>query len=279
MSWQDILVFADGSNNGLARVNMAADLAVEIGAGLEVCVPASLPPLSTAGGVDFMIEYNDEVERGAREDAARAVVEIQTRVPALARRLQITTPEARLPDLPRLAGHLGQACDLVILGQPIAEDASKADDALLQGALFHSGRPCLMFPRWDSSRHWGSSILIAWKGTAEAARAVHDAIPLLRKATSVRLVTIQHGSHLDRSLDQSAERLVRHLSSFGVRTRCSALLRDGPDGDALLEHVKEWSTDLVVMGAFGHSRVRERILGGATQTMLRHSPVPVLFSH
>lgn len=222
MSWQDILVFADGSDNGLARVGMAADLAVEAGAGLEVCIPVCLPPLSAAGGVDFMVEYNDELERGARDDATRAAMEIRSRLPSLARRLQVTTPEAYLPDLARLGGHLGQACDLIVVGQPIAEDVSKADDALLHGALFHSGRPCLMFPRWDSSRHWGASVLIAWKDTPEAARAVHDAIPMLRKATSVRLVTIHHGSHLDRALDQSAERLVRHLSNFGIRTDCSS---------------------------------------------------------
>ena len=279
MSWQDILVFADGSNNGLARANMAADLAVETGSGLEVCVPVCLPSLSDAGGVDFVIEYNEELERGARDDAARAVVEIRSRLPALTKRLQVSTPEARMHDVAKLAGHLGQTCDLVIVGQPIAEDASRADDALLDGALFQSGRPCLMLPRWESSRRWGSSILIAWKGTREAARAVHDAIPLLQRAATVRLVTIQHGAHLDRSLDHSTERLVHHLTNFGVRTLCSALLTDGSDGAALLENVQEWSADLVVMGGFGHSRVRERILGGVTQTMLRHSPVPVLFSH
>jgi nucleotide-binding universal stress UspA family protein len=279
MSWQDILVFADGSNNGLARVSMAADLAIETGAALEVCIPACLPPLSEAGGVDFMIEYNDELERGARDDAYQAALQVRARTPALEQRLAVTTPEVRLPDVARLAGRLGQTCDLVVVGQPIVEDASRVDDELLTGALFHSGRPCLMFPRWNSCRHWGSSVLIAWKDTPEAARAVHDAIPILRKATSVRIVTIQHGAHLDRALDRSSERLVRHLARFGVHARCSALLRDGQDGISLLEHLQEWPTDFVVMGAFGHSRIRERILGGVTQTMLRHSPVPVLFSY
>lgn len=279
MSWKDILVFADGSRNGLARTQMAADLAVAVGATLEVCVPVCLPPLSASGGVDFAVELYDELERGAMEDAHRASIEVRARLPELAGRLEVSMPEARMPDVSKLAGSLGQACDLVIVGQPIAEDATRADDALLDGALFGSGRPCLMFPRWDEARSWGKRILIAWKDVREAARAASDAMPILQRAENVCVVTISHGSHVARPLERSAERLLRHLGRFGVKAESRAVLSDGPDGPAILDQAARWAADLLVMGGYGHSPFRERVFGGVTRTAIRESPIPVLLSH
>jgi nucleotide-binding universal stress UspA family protein len=279
MNWKDILVFADGSQNGLARTQMAADLAVAAGATLEICVPICIPAFLASGGVDFAVDLHDELERGAREDAGRAAIEIRSRLPQLAGQLEVHTPEVRAQDVPKLAGVLGQTCDLIVLGQPIAEDATRVDDALLDGALFQSGRPCLVFPRWDAPQVWGKRILIAWKDTREAASAVHHAMPLLAEADAVYIVTVQHGSHIDRSLERSTERLVRHLGRFGIKTESRAVLSDGPDGPELLDQAKRWSADLLVMGAYGHSQFRERIIGGVTRTAIRHSPIALLLSH
>jgi nucleotide-binding universal stress UspA family protein len=258
---------------------MAADLTLAVGATLEVCVPICLPPLSASGGVDFAVELYDELERGAREDATAASIEIRTRFPELAGRLDVHTPEARMPDIPRLAGALGQSCDLVIAGQPIAEDATRADDALLDGALFHSGRPCLMLPRWNDARPFGGRIMIAWKDVPEAARAVSDAMPLLRRANEVCVVIIGRGSHMKRSLERSTDRLLRHLVRFSVKAEARAVLSDEPEGLTILDQAARWPADLLVMGGYGHSPLRERIFGGATLTAIRRSPIPVLLSH
>jgi nucleotide-binding universal stress UspA family protein len=279
MSWRDILVFADGSENGLARARMAADLSVATGAALEVCVVACLPPLSASGGAEFAVEAYDEIERGAREDATRAVLEIRSRFPELAGRLLVDMPEARLPDVPELAGSLGQTADLVVIGQPIAEDATRLDDALLDGSLFRTGRPCLMFPRWNEPQVWGKRVVIAWKNVREAARAVHDALPLLKRAEEVCAITIEHGPHADRSLARSMERLTGHLARLGVRTESQTVVTDKADGPAILKQVESWRADLLVMGGYGHSTFRERVFGGATRTAIRESPVPVLLSH
>ena len=279
MSWKDILVFADGSRNGLARARMAADLATTIGANLEVCVPVCLPPLFASGGAEFAAELYDELERGARDDALRASAELRSEFPELAGRLEIHTPEARMPDVPKLIGSLGQASDLIIVGQPIAEDGTRADDALLDGAIFRSGRPCLMLPRWDEARVFGKKILIAWKDVPQAARAAGDAMPLLQRAENVGIVTIHHGAHPERPLQRSVERLQRHLGRFGVRAVPHTVLNSESNDAAILDQAAIWGADLLVMGGYGHSQLREFVLGGLTRTAIRQSPIPVLLSH
>jgi nucleotide-binding universal stress UspA family protein len=184
-----------------------------------------------------------------------------------------------MSDISKLAGSLGQASDLVIVGQPIKEDATRADDALLEGTLFRSGRPCLMFPRWNEPHAWGKRILIAWKDVREAARAVHDAMPLLQRADAVCVVTIQHGSHAERSSERSTKRLLRHLGRLGVKAESRVVLTDEPDGPALLDQAERWPADLLVMGGYGHSQFRELAFGGVTQTAIRRSRIPVLLSH
>ncbi|MEQ1607801.1 MAG: universal stress protein [Hyphomonadaceae bacterium] len=248
MAWKDVLIFADGSENGLVRAGMAADLAVALDADLEVCVPVCLPALSASGGVDFAVEVYDELERDARDDATRAAVEIPSRLPELAGRLAVGAPETRPPDLAKLAGFLGQSCDLTIVGLAIREDATRADDALVEGALFRSGGPCLMFPQWNEPRSWGKRVLIAWKDVCEAARAVHDAVPLLQRAEAVGVATIQHGLRADRAGERPLERLPRHLGRFGVRSESRIVPADGSDGVALLDQAERWSADLLVMG-------------------------------
>jgi len=99
MAWKDILVFADGSENGLVRADLAADLPVALDADLEVCVPVCLPALSASVGIEFAVEVHDELELDARDDATRAAVEIRSRLPELAGRLAVGAPETRLPDL------------------------------------------------------------------------------------------------------------------------------------------------------------------------------------
>jgi nucleotide-binding universal stress UspA family protein len=277
MGWKDILVFADGSDNGLARVRMAAELAVGQAASLEVCVPACLSRLSTSAGVDFTIEVHDEEERLVRDDATRASIEIRTFLPTLAGRLIVETPEAFLDEMPALAARLAHTCDIVVVGQPIAEDASRLDDALLEGALMRSGRPCLMFPRWNEPRTWGRRVLVGWKDCREAARAVHDALPLLQQADIVRLFHRQEDKETERHTGLS--RLAKHLNRYGVKLEEPRHRSGAASGSPILDEATAWDADLIVMGGYGRSAFRERMLGGATRSAIRSSRFPVLFSH
>lgn len=279
MDWKNILVLADGSDNGLARAEMGGALAVQHGAYLEICVPACLPKLSASGGTSIANEVFDEASRGARDDAAAAVARILFEFPQLEGRVISQTPEATLADMPRLVGSLARTSDVILVGQPIAEDVSRLDDALLEGVLLRSGRPCLMLPRSSEAREFGKRMLIAWKGVRESARAVHDALPLLQRAEAVRIFLSGKGSELDGEGPEGLSRVAERLTQHGVRVEAFRVGSISEAGRAILTEAEEWSADLIVMGGYGHSVFRERALGGATRAAIRSSPIPVLLSH
>ena len=128
----------------------------------------------------------------------------------------------------------------------------------------------------DQPPAWGYRILVAWRDTPEAARALHDALPILRRAHAVRIFSCGAGDGALSALDQVAGHLVRH----GVRVAGPSFRDDTIDaGAAILNEAGLFGADLVVMGGYGHSRWREMIFGGATEAILRHSKLPVIFAH
>jgi nucleotide-binding universal stress UspA family protein len=121
-------------------------------------------------------------------------------------------------------------------------------------------------------------VLVAWNGSREATRAVHDALPLLRRAEQVTVLSIDPDPAAERRLPGA--HVSRHLTRHGVTVQSPTITgADGAVGDLLLSYVADHDIDLIVMGAYGHTRLREVVLGGATRTLLRHMTVPVLMSH
>jgi nucleotide-binding universal stress UspA family protein len=278
MSWKDILVFADGSANGIARARMAAALAEAQGARLEVCVPALMPaPARTL--TDIVVgQLAEDAARLARDDAGRAIAAVRDAVPELGERLAVQAPEIRLQEAASFAAGLGRAADVIVTGQPNAADAATLDDALIEGALLGAGRPCLMLPRWEEARPCGARVLVAWKGAREAARAVHDALPIMQRAQSVRVYQSSAGA--ERDVASGISRLSDHLARHGLRMDQPMIEEaKGAAGEAILAAAERLSADLIVMGGYGHSRSYEFVFGGATRTLMRSSPIAVLFSH
>lgn len=276
---KDVLVFADSSLSGLARTRMAADLGMSLGAGLEVCIPAVTPSLHASGGTEFAMELHNRLERTVCDQAREAAGKILSALPDFTGRLDVRTPRVMRGEIAGLAGSLAMTSDMSVAGQPDGAGAGGLDKGLLEGALLRSGRPCLMLPRWEEPRVFGAKIMIAWKNTREAARAVADAVTLLQRAQEVCLVTVRHGPGEDRLVERSLERLERHLGRSGVYAPAPLVLDDFSEGSAILDHAAGWGADLLVMGAYGHSRLYELVLGGVTKTIIRHSPIPVFFSH
>jgi nucleotide-binding universal stress UspA family protein len=142
-----------------------------------------------------------------------------------------------------------------------------------------SGRPVLIIPNTSRLGRVGTRVLVAWNGSREAARAVFDALPVLKQAEATQVVWI--GPHIDGEPEQAlgqdiCETLLRH----GVR--CDKIKRPTPQdeaGGALLAQAETFAADLLVMGCYGHSRLREFVFGGATRHVLRNMNVPVLMSH
>jgi len=148
-----------------------------------------------------------------------------------------------------------------------------------EAVIFGSGKPTLILPQSPRSRPFElGTVAVAWDFSRAAARAVSDALPLLEKAKKVRVVTVLNEKLLDTK--HSAEELSKNLSRHGIDVVLDRVDAKGrPIGDVLEAYVASHAADLLVMGAYGHSRLRELVLGGATKRLLSKPPLPILFSH
>ena len=174
---------------------------------------------------------------------------------------------------------LARTVDLVVFGQ------SSGDYRLPTGfgtgdLLLASGRPMLIVPYAGQFAGVGRRVLVAWDGTREATRAVHDALPLLGKAEAVTVIIVranEAGFERDGPL---LERMVRHLQRHGIPARGQEAPRGGlAVSDVLLSRAADLDVDLIVAGAYHHSQLREALLGGVSRDLLAHMTVPVLMSH
>ena len=144
----------------------------------------------------------------------------------------------------------------------------------IEGCLFNSGRPVLLAPVQKPSR-LGRHVCILWNGSSQAARAVGDAIPLLRRAERVTVYTTGV-----EGLAPPAGDVARRLSKMGITTRVDLVELEGRSAaEALMEAVERDEVDLIVMGGYGHSRFRELILGGVTRVVIERSRTAALLSH
>jgi nucleotide-binding universal stress UspA family protein len=148
-----------------------------------------------------------------------------------------------------------------------------------EAVIFGSGRPTLVLPQNPRSRPFAlRTVAVAWDFSRAAARAVSDGLPLLEQAKKVRVVTILNEKNLDNK--HSAEELSKNLSRHGVDVVLDRVdARGRPIGEVLEAYVASHDVDLLIMGAYGHSRLREFVLGGATKSLLSKPPLPILFSH
>lgn len=190
-------------------------------------------------------------------------------------RVEITTVLDEAGAWKHLAGQFA-VVDIVVVEQP-QPNRGKPADAHLDAVLLQSGRPVLVVPYVLRPVRPFKTVSAAWDGSAAAGRALADALPLLRRAERVEVVRI---SPTGDSADRHGEtRLIRHLERHGVDATYHDFATGLSVANALLNHVSDAGTDLLVMGAYGHSRMREAILGGVTREILRSTPVPVLMAH
>jgi nucleotide-binding universal stress UspA family protein len=171
--------------------------------------------------------------------------------------------------------------DLAILGQENPGDAGVTGwTAVLETALLTSGRPILVVPYAGQFERIGRRVLVGWNAHREAARAVHDALPLIRGAQSVTVLSVDSDQDPGGRGEGPAADLSRHLARHGLRVSAKQTSSGGLDPtDVLLNYAADESCDLIVVGGYGHSRMREIVLGGVTRGLLQRAIVPVLMSH
>jgi nucleotide-binding universal stress UspA family protein len=176
--------------------------------------------------------------------------------------------------VPELLVDYARLRDLTIVPVPESYDQWYAE-----AVIFGSGRPTLILPETPRSRPFElGTVVVAWDFSRAAARAVADALPLLERARKVRVVTVTNEKSLDTK--HSAEDLAKNLTRHGIDVVLDKVDANGrPIGEVLETYTLSHQVDVLVMGAYGHSRWREFILGGATKSLLSKPPLPILFSH
>ena len=170
----------------------------------------------------------------------------------------------------------GRLADLLVFGHPGGE-AEMPAMMTLNAALMASGKPLLLCPA-EPPATFAQSVAIAWNGSAEAARAVGWAMPLLREATSVTVLSVTEQA--GRPIETPADELAAYLAWNGVTANTTVVQASAAHaGDELLRQTAQCKADLLVMGAYTHSRLRQLILGGVTRHVISHAPLYVLMCH
>lgn len=275
MNIRHLLVHLDTSPACEARVALACALAQRFDAHLSGLAPTGwvqMPvDVGLAMGSPNYVQLSMEHLRRRAEDAAER---FRTRAQGL-RSVDVVIDEQDAA--PSVVVH-GRCTDLIVVGQHHPDDLMETGGgALAEQALMLSGRPVLVVPYIGAPDVTGQRILLAWKPTREAARAVADAMPLLQAAAHVDVVVFEEAGTPANAAQLDA--LGAWLSRHGVRHTSARQPQVTDVGNALLSYAADRGSDLLVMGGYGHSRLREWVLGGATRSLLAQMTIPVLMSH
>jgi nucleotide-binding universal stress UspA family protein len=166
--------------------------------------------------------------------------------------------------------------DLSVVPQSESEDDTD-NESLVTAALFESGRPVLVVPFIQNGGMKLNRVLVCWDGSRSAARAVGDAAPFLRRANKVEVITVENK---ERPRELNGIAIAEHLARRGINLELRPLVAPYTNvADVILNEVAETGVDLIVMGAYSHSRLRETVLGGVTRSILKSMTAPVLMAH
>jgi len=232
-------------------------------------------PGTVMGGVPPDIIEDQRAESDKRADAAIARFEQAAKRAGISNESRLIT--ASVAGAADQIGRIARRFDLAVVGQP-ARRPSLPDQVVDEGVLFESGRPVIFVPFVQTSGIKLDRIMVCWDGSRTAGRAVADAMPLLKEAKQVEIVIVSGKPAKDDELPGAdlGQHLARHGLNVGIKRITS------PDTDVpstILSYAADSSADMIVMGGYGHSRLRQFILGGVTRGMLESMTVPVLMSH
>ncbi|HKM73021.1 MAG TPA: universal stress protein [Stellaceae bacterium] len=281
MSYKDLLVVLDSGTASRGRIELAAALAERFAAHLVGLYPLAVPEAPRHLGYydpALLDPFFRELREKAQEvsDTERAAFEHAAGLRGLSAEWRVVAAGAGSDP----AVH-ARYVDLTILGQL---DPDRGDAELIrprpEQVTLASGRPILVVPYAGHFETVGRRVLIGWNATREATRAVSDAMPLLTGADVVTVLTIDAREGPDAHGELPGADISLHLARHGVKAEVERTVSAGiPAGDVLLSRAADLGADLLVIGAYGHSRVRELLLGGATRSILQSMTVPVLMSH
>jgi nucleotide-binding universal stress UspA family protein len=281
MAYKTLLTVATNVDRVSSAITAAAQLCATHDAHLDVLalgVDRTQVGYSYVGtGAVILQAALDRAEEEARdvEKAVRAAVGEQ--FPGL--RWSVEAAVTQMGAMTELVAQRARFSDLVVLPRPYGTGIGSEAEAVVEAALFEGRAPVLIVPDKGLGTATPRQIVIAWNQSSEAMAAIRKSLPMLKQADLVNIAVIDpptHGSERSDPGGMLCQMLVRH----GVKAEVSVLARTMPRiSDVLLRHVRDISADMLVMGAYGHSRFREAILGGATRNMLEMAEVPVFMAH
>lgn len=274
MTYKTILAIIQGENDIDRMLDTALPLAARLNGHLIAVHAEPLPvPYTTAIGfpdAEFM-QATSEVNT---KRAASLEAKFKTRISTTAISAEWHSMESFSGDSAMSALAFGRTSDLILAPQTDPSDNS-AEVANIDALLFDTGRPALVVPYTGNATTDFHKVLIAWNGTKEAARAAFDALPFILEARQTDILTIDEDESAESGGDALAAALTRHGANVSVVKQSSA----GIDVSSVIEnHVSESGADLLVMGAFSHSRLREFLFGGVTREVLKSMPIATFMS-
>lgn len=189
-------------------------------------------------------------------------------------------PQSAGPVTTSLAIRHAVCADVIVTGQVDPDRALEADQAAAERLVMESGRPVLVVPYAGKAVLPPTTVMACWNGSRESARSIFDALPLLQAAQAVKLLWVNPPEDEATTRAMAGAEMAAVLSRHGVKVETARSVgSDLSVGDELLSRAADFGADMIVMGAYGHSRLREYVLGGATLHLLRHMTVPVLMAH
>lgn len=279
MALKDLMVVVDDSAASAARIDVAAQLALRDDGHLAAlyCVASLTLPGYIEAEIPEEVRANQRRYAHEQAEKAEALFNDAMRRHGLTDRSEWRAVHAPLAEAAALHGRYA---DLVVVGQLDPQRERDRPVVHPEDLVFDCGRPILVVPYAGRFATVGERILVGWNASREAARAVGDAMPLLTQAKRVVVMAVNPRSGRGGIGDEPGADIARHLSRHDVRVEAAHIsTREVEPGDTMLNAVSDESCDLVVMGAYGRSRLRETVLGGMTRYMLQHMTVPVLLSH
>jgi len=280
MDIKDIVVHVDGSERAAERIKLAANIAASRDAHVTgvFAIPDPYMPALMAGGY-VPADIFDELRQEAAAESAKAEQVFKKETEAAGVHAEWRVEEGAVSGV--VSRHARYA-DLSIVGKGDYDDPVNFPHPELSADLMMtSGRPVLVVPNAGHYESVGARILVCWNASREATRAVNDAMPFLQAAEKVTVLAVNPhkpsgGDHGD---TPSAD-IALHLARHGVNAEAASTVSAGIEvADTILARASDLGVDMIVSGAYGHSRTREWVFGGVTESLLRNTTVPTLLSH
>jgi nucleotide-binding universal stress UspA family protein len=280
---KDVLVHLDGTSRDEARLQHAEAIASVFQAHVTGLFTNPLPDMpliapmdAGAAAAEILVSLTDEA-KGTGDVLQKRLADRMARfsVPYEIRRIDGTPGK-----IPNEAAIEARWADLFIMSRPYDTDGSEQWDSLFEAVLFEGGRSVLVVPPNHRPADAIRRVLVCWRNTREAARAVAEAVPFLEKATKITILMVDPDQKKTDGNSQPAADIAKHISRYGAPVEVTTAESQGRDvSDVILEQARRISADLIVMGGYGHSRAREWIIGGATRNTLLTSEIPILMAH